>query len=129
MKRIFAFLVLVAALCVSASAAPTPLIYATISNTTYTVASFSAQGYNPPLQNATITHGALSSTNALAIPIYSNSQGTTTNGRVLIGTWYPSTTNAATETIVGSNLPTPTNYLSIDITTTNAVQLTGSYGN
>ena len=129
MKLFFTFLVLVAALCVSAFSAPTPLITATVSNATYTVPSFPAQAYNPPLQNAVIYHGALTSTNALSIPIYSNSQGATTNGRVLIGTWYPTTTNAAYETIIGANYSSPTNFLSIDITTTNAVSLTGSYGN
>ena len=127
MKTFFTSFVLF--VCLTTFGAPTPLITATVSNTTYTVASFPVQSYNQPLQNAQIYHGVLTSTNALSIPIYLNAQGSTTNGRVLIGTWYPTTTNAAYETIIGANFPAPTNYLSIDITTTNAVSVTGSYGN
>lgn len=113
---------------VVAQAAPTSLVSVTVSNTTLTVPSMLAFTYNPTTQNGSITHGVLTSTNELSIPIYAVLQGATTNGRVLIGTWYPSTTNAATETISGSSFPL-TNYLSFDITTTNAVSLNGTYGN
>lgn len=113
---------------VVAQATPTSLVSVTVSNTTVTVASMLAFPYNPTTQNGVITHGPLTATNALSIPIYAVLQGANTNGRVLIGTWYPSTTNAATEVISGSNFPL-TNYLSFDITTTNAVSLNGTYGN
>ena len=113
---------------VVAQATPTSLVSVTVSNTTLTVPSMRAFAYNPATQDGVLYHGALTSTNELAIPIYAALQGATTNGRVLIGTWYPSTTNAATEVISGSSFPL-TNYLSFDITTTNAVSLNGTYGN
>jgi hypothetical protein len=127
MKNFFTGLILFAALCVPALSAPTPLVFVTISNATVTVPSMPAFPSNPTLQNGSITHGALTSTNELSIPIYLVYQGATTNGRVLIGTWYPSNTNAATEIINGAQFGF-TNFLSFDITTTNAVSLSGSYG-
>jgi hypothetical protein len=128
MKRIYFLLCLGVALCIPAFATPVPLVYVTINNATNTVASMQAFLYNPQLQNATITHGALTSTNELKIDIYSVYQGATTNGRVYVGTWYPSNTNAATE-IVNGNSYTITNFLSLDIGTTNAVTISGTYGN
>jgi|GEM_PF-3440136 len=122
-----AFLAVFLALAISAPATPTQLFTVTVSNTTVTIPPIQAYTYNQPLQNATITHGPLTNLTSLQINIYANYQGATTNGRVFIGTWYPTTTNAGPETISGPNYPI-TNWLSLDIVTTNSVPLSGSYG-
>lgn len=128
MKKTFLILILFSAFCIIALATPQPLVSVTINNATNTVNGLTAFPYNPQLQGASITHGALTSTNELKVDIYSNFQGATTNGRVYVGTWYATTTNSATETIVGSNYGM-TNFLSIDIGTTNSVSVSGYYGN
>ena len=132
MKNLFAllflFLLLVAIFCAPTLATPQPLVSVTINNATNSVNGLLAFPYNPQLQGASITHGALTTTNELKLDIYSNFQGATTNGRVYVGTWYATTTNSATETIVGSSYQM-TNFLSIDIGTTNAVSVSGYYGN
>ena len=124
-------------------ATPTSLTPVTLTNATNTVTGIPAYLYNQPLQNAVISHGAVGvqtngvATNQLFVNIYCNAPNTTTtNGRVLLGTWWPQTNsfngaqgNAATETILGANYPV-TNNLSFDICTSNTVSgLTGTYGN
>ena len=132
-KLLFAFLFVVCLIglllwmATPAQATPTQLLTVTVNNTTNTVTSFQMLSYNPTPQNFTIYHGGLATTNALTIYIYANYQGATTNGRVILGVWNPTFTNAGTETIIGANY-TPTNWLSVDVGTTNSVQVNGSYG-
>ena len=133
MKKLICFLILpaiiVAMLIPRLMATPTPLFSVTLTTTTNTVTGIQAQPYLQPLQSASITHtGLTNSVNAFYINVYMNAPNSTaTNGRVLIGTWYPSTTNAATETINGNNYPY-TNYLSFDVISTNTTSVSGSYG-
>jgi len=131
MKKLILPILILAAiliLCQAAQATPTPLVSVTISNATVTVPNMPASSYTQPLQNGSITHGALTSTNALSVNVYSTYSSSTTNNRVFLGTWYPSTTNAATETIIGTSFTNPVTYLSFDLITTNAVSVSGSYG-
>jgi hypothetical protein len=131
-KLICPALIIVAAVtcAVLALATPAPLFVVTLGQgTTNTVTGIMEFSYQQPMQNATITHGYITNTTtAFYVNIYQNlPNSTATNGRVLIGTWYPTTTNAATETITGANFPY-TNYLSFDVIATNAVPVSGSYG-
>lgn len=120
---------------VAVDAAPTQLLVVTLAaNTTNTVTGVPAWPYTQVLQNASIYHGVLTNnigtanTSAFGINVYANAPNTTaTNGRVFLGTWYPTTTNAATETVQGVNFSV-TNYISFDIFTTNIVILNGTYG-
>lgn len=119
---------------VMTKATPASLTPVSLTNTTNTVTGIPQQSYLVPAQNATITHNAVGlqggglQTNNLYVNIYANAANSTaTNGRVLIGVWYPQT-NACTETILGANYPI-TNYLSFDLCVSNTVTgLSGSYG-
>ena len=133
MKKLIFFVILLAIiftiLIQRAMAAPQPLFLVTLTTTTNTITGIQASPYNQPLQSATITHTALTNTvGAFYVNVYMNAPNSTaTNGRVLLGTWFPSTTNAATETINGNNYPY-TNYLSFDVISTNTTTASGSYG-
>lgn len=85
----------------------------------------SALQYNPTLQQFTISHGALTSTNEMQVNIYGNTTGTT-NGS-LIGVWYPSYTNATTE-IIPANTFALTNYVWLQVSGTNTISWSGTYG-
>jgi hypothetical protein len=76
------------------------------------------------LQQFTVTHGALTATNAMVLNIQSTLDQV---NYVTIYTWYPSTTNAATEYIYAGQIPV-TNYFRVQCVTTNSVQVGGSYG-
>src|ERR1017187_9392229 len=83
-----------------ADAAPTPIVTAIINNVTNTISpNILATPYTQPLQTASISHGILTSTNEMPVTVFATYNSTGTNGWVLLGTWYPSTTAAATETI------------------------------
>lgn len=122
-----ALLVFLVCLIASTMAAPVMMVgsLVTVNNTSTNSLVTAALQYNPTLQQFMITHGALTSTNALAINIFVNTTGTT-NG-VQVGTWYPSSTNATTE-YINANTFSITNYVWVQAVTTNSVQVGGSYG-
>jgi hypothetical protein len=131
MKRPFYSFLLVAAflICMAemqAPAAPVLIIgsLVTVNNTTAYSSTNACFTYSPTLQQFTIPHGALTATNALVLNIQvSTDQVNFTNAF----TWYPTTTNAATEYIYAGAVPV-TNYFRVQCVTTNSVQVGGNYG-
>jgi hypothetical protein len=130
MKKFF-LLIGVAALLATVSAVratPTLLIgsLVTVNNTTSNSPVVQALGNITASQTITITHGALTATNAF----YIAGQFTVdqTNYYTSPVVWYPSYTNATTE-YVNANYFTFTPYFRAQITSTNSVQVGGSYGN
>ncbi len=116
---------LLALLIMSAQAAPTLIMgnLLTVNGTTNS-SPVTAFTYNQTLQQFSVTHGALTSTGALTLNIQATVDQT---NYVTIGTWNPSTTNAATETFSGSAYAI-TNYMRVNCVTTNSVTVGGSYG-
>ena len=122
------FALIAVAIVFIARAAPTiiagsPVVVNNASANTSVTPAFS---YNPTLQQFQITHGALGATTDIALKIYVGVSGST-NNCVQVYTWYPSFTNATTETVPAGVIPIP-NYVFGTITTTNSQSLYGSYG-
>ena len=128
MKRFYSFLSILAFLLCAAviQAAPVLIIgsLVTVNNTTAYSSTNASFSYNPTLQQFTISHGALTATNALVLNIQSSVDQT---NFVSSYVWYPTTTNAATEYIYAGSVPV-TNYFRVQCTTTNSVQVGGNYG-
>jgi len=100
----------------------------TVNTTTnYTATGVPALAFNPALQQASVTHTALTNLTSLSIDIFVNVRGDATNGMIKIGTWTPSNTNACTETVNLSQFVI-TNYVFFGVGTTNNVGVGGSYG-
>ena len=113
-------------ICIQMQAAPVLIIgsLVTVNNTTAYSSTNACFTYNPTLQQFTIQHGALTATNALVLNIQCTVDQT---NFVTAFTWYPSTTNAATEYIYAGAVPV-TNYFRVQCVTTNSVQVGGNYG-
>ena len=120
------FFVLIACIFIARA---TPTIIAgspvTVSSATYTSAVVTAFSYNPSLQQYSITHNALGNTTDIALKIYVSLNST--NNPVFVGTWYPSSTNAATEYAYAGSF-FATNYTFVSVTTTNSQQIYIGYG-
>ena len=131
MKKLFSACGLVALLCLLSLTvragvtieAGSPL---TVNNTTTTNAILQALTYTPSLQQWSVVHGAMASTNDLFLKFYSNVTSNIVNA-AQIGVWHPSNTNAATETISASAFPF-TIYTFTSVTTTNSQNVYISYG-
>jgi hypothetical protein len=130
MKRFSAFLVILAFLLFAflsrTQAAPVLIIgsLVTVNNTTAYSSTNACFTYNPTLQQFTIQHGALTATNALVLNIQVSTDAVNFTNSL---TWYPTTTNAATEYIYAGAVPV-TNYFRVQCVTTNSVQVGGNYG-
>ena len=126
MKKILFALLVALSLTATVKAAPVMLIgsLVTVNNATSNSPPTSALSYNPSLNQFTITHGTLTATNALLLNFQCTLDQT---NYVTVGTWYPTTTNAATE-IVNANQYSITNYVRAQAVTTNSVQVGGTYG-
>ena len=123
MKTLITILVLLL-LCGSLPAAPVLVMIATVNNSTSNSPAVLALQNNPPLQQFSITHGTLPSTNALTVTFQATADQT---NYINVGSWHPSNTNAATEIITQ---PTyfVTNYVRIAVTTTNSYTTSTTYG-
>jgi phage baseplate assembly protein gpV len=99
---------------------------AAVNNTTSNFPPTAAFTYNQAIQQWTITHSSLQQTTDISIKIMATLQNSTNNA-VQIGTWYPSNTNAVTETIPASVF-SPTNYVYPQISTTNSQSFYMTYG-
>lgn len=99
-----------------------------ITNSVSTTTPVTAFSYNQTLQQFQVTHGTITNTNQFHLDLYINVQGANTNGRTKIGVWWPSYTNATTETFSGSSYAA-TNWLSLDAVVTNGNALGINYGN
>lgn len=126
MKKLITILFVAALSALSVSAAPTLLLgnLITVNNTTSNSPATTALNWNPTTQQFTISHGALTGTNALTLNIQATTDQT---NYITIGTWKPSFTNATTETIP-ANAFSITNYIRVQAVTTNSVTVGGSYG-
>lgn len=101
----------------------------TVNTTTnYTATGVAAFTSNPTLQQATVTHTALTNLTSLSVDIFVNVRGDVTNGMIKVGTWTPSNTNACTE-VVNLSQFFATNYVFFGVGTTNNVGIGGTYGN
>lgn len=121
MKKFLASALLLIAVLVALVAHTSPVIVAgdplTVNDTTATNTIALAFSFNPLLSQYTVQHGALASTNDIQVDIYANVTSNVVNA-VKVGTWHPSNTNAATETIYANQFAL-TNYTFTTITTTN----------
>lgn len=119
---------LLAIFTTSTYATPTLLIgsLVTVNNSTSNSPVVQALGNTTASQTLTITHGALTATNAF----YIAGQFTVdqTNYFTSPVVWYPYYTNATTE-YIPANYFTFTPYFRAQVTSTNSVQVGGSYGN
>jgi hypothetical protein len=127
-KLIIAAWILLALLFVTVPMLATPTLLmgtlVTVDTTTSNSPAIAAFTYNQPLQQFTVSHGALTSTGAFYLTIQATLDQT---NYVTLGTWHPTTTNAATEVFSGASYA-PTNYMRVQCTSTNSVQVGGSYG-
>jgi hypothetical protein len=98
----------------------------TVNNFATNTAIVSAFQFNPSLQQYSITHSSLQQTTDIKL-VFNIAIQNSTNPAVAIGTWYPTTTNAATEVIYAGSL-FATNYTFATITTTNSQGVYISYG-
>jgi hypothetical protein len=110
----------------TARATPTLLVgsLVTVNNTSSNSPTIGALTYVPASQQFTISHGALTATNAFYLTFQPTLDGT---NYVSSGVWYPFYTNACTE-IIPPGYFTITNNFRVVITSTNSVQVGGSYG-
>jgi hypothetical protein len=72
-----------------------------------------------------VQHGALPSTNALQVMVQHCADNT---NFVTVATWWATTTNAATESFTPATA-TVTNYIRVQVVTTNSVSVATSYVN
>jgi hypothetical protein len=124
----------VLALVMLAHATPTILAGAP-ANVTGTVGSpvtsnfpvIAAFTFPPSLQQYYITHGALTATTDIKVNVQLYMFGQVSNTAVTAFTWYPTTTNAATEYIFAGQVGA-TNYTYPQVTTTNSQNFYIGYG-
>jgi len=107
-------------------ATPTMLVgtLGSVSTTPSNSPPTTALTYIPTLQQFSVTHGALTSTNEALL--YFRVTVDQTN-YVVIGSWYPSFTNPCTE-IVNQGQYNITNFVSVQYVATNTISIGINYG-
>jgi len=112
--------------CVLASAAPvlvggSPLV---VNNTSSNCAAATSFASPPSIQNFSVQHGALGSTNDIALSVSNTLDGV---NYVYAYTWHPSNTNAGTEYI--NPFQFTNNLTRATVTTTNSQSVVITFGN
>ena len=104
--------------------------FTTITNgTAYNTNGLTAYQFNQQLQDGLLYHSQLLTLTDFQAVAYSSVQPNSTNGSKILGTWFPTTTNAGYERISGASF-IPTNYVYVFIIVgTNPVSFNGQYGN